>query len=74
MTADEQAISLAAVAVMLGVSKDTVYHRAQTGALPGFKVGRVWRFWPSAVREAVSPKPTDAWAMPPASRRARRAS
>lgn len=74
MTADEQAISLSAVAVMLGVSKDTVYHRAQSGELPGFKVGRVWRFWPSAVREAVSPKAADPWVMPAASRRARRAS
>lgn len=71
---DEQAVGIAAIAVMLGVSKDTVYHRAQSGDLPGFKVGRVWRFWPSAVREAVSPKPIDSWAMPAASRRARRVS
>lgn len=69
----EQATGIAGIAHMLRVSPDTVYHRARSGELPGFKVGRVWRFFPSEVRQALAPKPADPWAMPAASRRARRA-
>lgn len=71
--ATEEAIDVAGCAAMLHVSTDTVYHRARSGDLPAFKVGRVWRFWPSEVRKAVATKPLDPWAQSPASRRARRA-
>ncbi len=70
---DEQMIGPAEVAALLQVSTETVYHRARAGDLPGVKVGRLWRFWPSEIREALRPKPVDPWAMPAASRRARRA-
>jgi excisionase family DNA binding protein len=73
MSTDEQAVGIPEIAAMLRVSEDTIRRRVKTGDLPGFKVGRVWRFWPSAVREAVTPKPVDPWAMPEASKRARRA-
>lgn len=71
---DEQAVGIADIAHLLHVSKDTVYRQAKAGDIPGFKVGRVWRFFPSAVRAHVeTSKATDPWAMPAASRRARRA-
>lgn len=70
--ADEQAVGIDAIAHLLQVSPDTVRRKAKTGDLPGFKVGHVWRFFPSAVRAHLE-KPADLWAMPPASKRARRA-
>ena len=68
----EQAVGIAAIALMLGVSRSTVYVKAAAGDIPGFKVGRVWRFYPSAVNAHLQ-RPKDPWAMSPASRRARRA-
>ena len=70
---EEQALDVAGAAAMLQISTDTVYHRARSGDLPGFRVGRSWRFWPSEIRKALAPAPrVDPWAMPAASRRARR--
>jgi len=39
-----QLMTLAEVAVYLQIAERTVYHWAQTGRLPGFKLGAVWRF------------------------------
>ena len=37
-------LSIEEVAEWLGVDDRTVYRLAQNGSLPGFKVGRQWRF------------------------------
>jgi len=37
-------LSIQDVAARFGVNATTVYHLAQQGALPGFKVGNQWRF------------------------------
>lgn len=75
MNADEDAVDIAAIAQMLDVSTDTVRRQAKVGELPAFKVGRVWRFFPSKVRAHLEGQTAgrDPWAMPAASRRARRA-
>lgn len=49
MTEPEAAISADELARLLSVSKVTVYRMAQAGEIPAFRVGRRWRFFPSAV-------------------------
>ena len=63
MTAVEQAVTVAVLATMLNCSTDTVYRMARSKRIPGFKVGSDWRFYPSAVNEALNP-PVDLWAPP----------
>ncbi len=67
MSEHEEAVDVDEIARILHVSRDTIYARARAGEIPAFKVGRVWRFWPSEVREALRPKPVDLWAQPPGS-------
>ena len=45
----EHAVDLIGLAEILHVSVDTVRTKANAGELPGFKVGRMWRFMPSVV-------------------------
>lgn len=71
MTDTEQAVNVTEQALLLGVSKDTIYNLVRVGKIPGFKVGRDWRFLPSKVQAALE-KPTDMWA-PPSRRKGRRA-
>jgi excisionase family DNA binding protein len=70
--ADEEAIDIAGLATLLHVSKDTAYALAQTKAVPAFKVGRVWRFFPSQVLAKLA-EPVDAWARSSHSKARRRA-
>jgi predicted DNA-binding transcriptional regulator AlpA len=80
MTADEQYVGVPEVAAKYGIGKDTVYRWARTGYVPALEAGRpdakrkTWRFLLSEVEAALKAKqhPVDPWAMPPASRRARR--
>lgn len=53
----EPAVNAVEMAVLLRVTTETVYRLARTGDIPGFRVGRSWRFYPSAVREHLTPKP-----------------
>lgn len=57
----EQSVTARELAVILRVAPKTICRQARTGDIPGFKVGRVWRFYPSKVQEHLSPKPTS-WA------------
>jgi excisionase family DNA binding protein len=41
------------VAAAIGMSVERVQELARTGILPGFKVGRNWRFGPEAIRSWV---------------------
>jgi len=69
MTSTEAAVGVAEQALRLGVSKDTIYRLVRRGTIPGFKVGRDWRFFPSQVEQALS-TPVDLWAPPTRRRRA----
>jgi excisionase family DNA binding protein len=44
---DEQLMSIRDVAEFLQLNQTTVYAWAQQGILPGYKLGRTWRFRPS---------------------------
>ncbi len=37
-------MSVAEAAAYMGLSPKTIYAWAEKGAMPGYKVGRVWRF------------------------------
>jgi excisionase family DNA binding protein len=43
-TMDDRWLSLAEIAVYLGVSKDSVYRWLELRAMPAHKVGRQWKF------------------------------
>lgn len=57
----EPTITAAELADELRCSVDKVYQLANAGELPGFRLGREWRFYPSVVREHLT-KPKDRWA------------
>jgi len=44
MSPETQVLTLAEVALLLRVPKSTVYKLAQNHTVPGFKVGKHWRF------------------------------
>ncbi|MGQ9523679.1 MAG: helix-turn-helix domain-containing protein [Armatimonadota bacterium] len=44
MACDDNILTIAEVADYLRLNPQTVYRLAQQGQLPGFKVGRHWRF------------------------------
>ena len=44
MSPETQVLTLAEVAALLRVPKSTVYKLAQNHTVPGFKVGKHWRF------------------------------
>ena len=46
---DEQLMSIKDVADFLQLNETTIYSWAQQGNLPGFKLGRTWRFRPSEI-------------------------
>lgn len=46
---DDRWLSVDEMAEYLGVSKDTVYAWVTTKAMPGYKVGRFWKFKKSEV-------------------------
>ena len=46
---DEQLMSIKDVADFLQLNETTIYSWAQQGTLPGFKLGRTWRFRPSEI-------------------------
>lgn len=59
-SAPEQMVDLAGMALILDVSKDTVYRMARSDEIPSHRLGRAWRFLPSEVREHLS-RPRDPW-------------
>lgn len=64
----EPAVNVAAVAAHLGVHPQTVYSHAQAGTIPGFRVGRAWRFYLSKIDATLSDS-SDPWAAPRSRRR-----
>lgn len=47
----EKLLSAEDVAALLGIHEKTVYDMARAGEIRAFKVGRIWRFRPSDVKE-----------------------
>jgi excisionase family DNA binding protein len=72
VTEHEQAVDLKGIAAVLNVSVDTARRKAKTGDIPSFRVGSLYRFFPSAVVAHLS-EPVDEWAMSSASKNSRRA-
>lgn len=65
-------VTVAELAEELRCSREKVYRMARAGDIPGFRVGRVWRFDLDAVRARLNPV-HDPWAQPARSRARRRA-
>jgi excisionase family DNA binding protein len=59
---DEEAVGIPQIARLLRVSTDTVYRKARSGDIPGFKLGGLWRFFPSQVKEHMTKPKADPWA------------
>jgi excisionase family DNA binding protein len=47
------------VAQYLRVHRVTIYRLVNRGGLPGFKVGRIWRFRPGAIVALQSSRPAE---------------
>jgi excisionase family DNA binding protein len=81
----EQAVDVAGLATILGVSRQTIYRLAAAGEIPKIKIGRAIRFLPSEVLAVLSAQTAaattppedqpdvDPWAQSAASRRRKRA-
>jgi excisionase family DNA binding protein len=50
----EEPIGAEEAAKMLGVSSRTVIKLAERRELPGFRVGKLWKFYPSDIREYIN--------------------
>lgn len=48
---ERQVLTVQEVAVLLRVSRDTVYRLAARGGIPGRQIGRIWRFSRDAIQE-----------------------
>jgi excisionase family DNA binding protein len=71
MSENELAVDIHGIAEELHISTETAYRKARLGEIPGFRVGRLWRFFPSKVHEHLE-RPVDPWQQSPQSRAARR--
>lgn len=49
MEKDEKAVDSKRLAEILNVSYGSINGKAQSGEIPGFKIGKRWRFFPSEV-------------------------
>jgi excisionase family DNA binding protein len=49
----EEPIGAEEAAKMLGVSSRTVIKLTERGELPGFRVGKLWKFRPSDIRDYI---------------------
>lgn len=47
----EPLIDAQEASVLLKIPKRTVLRLAKNGEIPGKKIGKVWRFWPSVLRD-----------------------
>ncbi|MDR6970844.1 helix-turn-helix domain-containing protein [Leifsonia shinshuensis] len=72
--ADEEPVAIEELAAYLKLSTYTVAQKAHWGYIPGFKVGREWRFYISEVLAALTPPSVvDPWQQSPRSEAGRRA-
>jgi excisionase family DNA binding protein len=54
-------LSIDDVANQFGVNSTTIYRLAQTGKIPGFKIGGQWRFEREMLRSWVADQTTISW-------------
>ena len=59
----EKPVGVPEIAAFLDVSEYTVREYAKAGVVPGHKLGRQWRFFPSEVRARLT-ETSDPWALP----------
>lgn len=59
---NEDSVTAGELAQRLRIHRETVYLKAQSGVIPGFRVGRAWRFYMSEVRAALDASNPDPWA------------
>lgn len=64
-------LSAEQVAAHFGVTAETVRAKARADVIPGYRLGRTWRFDLDEVKAALKPS-TDPWAQSPQSVNARR--
>ena len=55
---EKKNLTIEEVADWLGVNSRTIYRLAQGGRLPGFKVGKQWRFSPTALQDWINDRMT----------------
>lgn len=65
---DEVTVDAAELGALLKRAPKIITLMARRGEIPGFKVGRQWRFFPSKVIAHLE-KPRDLWAQPARSSR-----
>jgi len=51
--ATEEPIGAEEAAKMLGVTSRTVIKLAERREIPGFRVGKLWKFYPSDIRDYI---------------------
>lgn len=51
--ATEEPVGAEETAKMLGVTSRTVTRLAERGEIPGFRVGKLWKFRPSDIRKYI---------------------
>ncbi len=74
--APERAVGLKELARILNVSYNSVYVMAHEAAIPAFRVGKLWRAFPSRVIQHLAgqrAEPRDVFAQPSRSEAARKA-
>lgn len=69
----EETVTAEEVAAKLRITVQTVYRHARRGVIPGFRVGRLWRFYESDI-DAHRALPQDPWAQSSRGRGRRRTS
>jgi excisionase family DNA binding protein len=57
---NEQTVTAQGIADILNIRLETVYRKSKSGEIPGVRIGRAWRYYPSAVQEFLS-TPSDPW-------------
>lgn len=67
----EKTVDADALAEILDISKEKVYRMARAGEIPALRIGSVWRFDPSQVKQTLA-QPRDPWKQSAASRSRRR--
>jgi excisionase family DNA binding protein len=56
----ERAVTVKEMAEILSLTLETVYRKSRSGEIPGVRIGRSWRYYPSVVQAFLN-KPKDPW-------------
>lgn len=69
LAGEEDPLTVVELARRVNLTPDTVYRKANSGAIPGFKIGGSWRFYLSEVVAAGRPQKVDEWEQPARAKR-----